>query len=141
MKTKTRKTITSLVFFIGSVSLGYFIFLATWVGSPEGRYSSYSLIQHHPLDCLVFEAGKVRSETCCGDSDAGTYMQEPSGRWIWVYPEDNVFYDAVSNKMSHHRFPIIHRFELRRGLSSLHVSEVNGDVWSLRARIWRSLPF
>jgi hypothetical protein len=132
-----QRFVIGLACLIAVSGLVYVAFVISLADDPHGKYASYGFFPHHPLDIIQFENGKVKSETCCGDDDWGTYAKDFSGRWVWRYQN----YITVGSKPP--KLNAEHVFVVRRSLFGIEIrSETDASLHLfMRRRLFKSMPF
>jgi hypothetical protein len=132
-----QRVVVGLACAVALSGLLYLILVISLADDPHGKYASYEFFPHHSLDIIRFENGKVRSETCCGDDDWGTYSKDASGQWVWRYQYHT---DAWSGPP---KPSPVHEFVIRRSLLGIEIrSETDPSLHLfMRRRLSNSHPF
>ncbi len=132
-----QRSVIALTCFVATTGLIYLVLTISFADDPHGKYAGYEFFPHHRNDIIRFENGKVRSETCCGDDDWGTYAKDSTGRWVWRYRDYTKFRD---------RPPVLfaeNDFVVRRSLFGIEIQSVNdlSKRLFMRRRLFNALPF
>jgi hypothetical protein len=128
MKRITRRMLYGVAGVVIAAVVAYGVALIDLGDEPRGYVASYSLLPHAEDDVLNFYQGKVSHQTCCGDSDWGTYERASDGSWIW-----NVR-DKGGEVMD---------FRVHSGPFSMTFTATQGEMepFTLRRRAFKDLPW